>query len=334
VKWDAGALCALFASGCAAGQQPPATVATTTTPAATATATPTPPEPPRADGADALVGYQAQGDARSPTVARTIRFDVADLPLGTWGQPSRPHGFRVTPLPERGYKLWIESALFAEVTVANTRRALEFSAFTGGSFSMGIPPECGPGHIGHFPAHWAGIDPHSWSDDDIGVELGAGDFDVQGCRAGARVTVEARARAVVRGFAYAIRVRGESDDGEQLVMFLPHAAMVSTSGDPAFPLDQANTGPFTRLTLRLEPGAGQSAALRVSRAALHLWDELRSTRKAVWSYEDTSAPRDDLFVGIEVVQQGGTTMGTLRLALPEGKDRRYFERVLSAAGAA
>lgn len=287
--------------------------------------------PPRAPGEDPLTGYLSQGDTRPFAAVRTLHFDVADLPLGKWADPSRPHGFRVAPLGTQGYRIRIESTLYAEVTVANTRRSLEFTAFTGGSFSMGVPPECGRGHIGRFPAHWTGIDPRRWTDDDVGVELGSGDFDVQVCRADARATVETRAHAIVPGFAYALRVKQEADEGEALVVFMPHAAMVSASGNPSFPLEQANAGPFTRLTFPLQGAGGRSAALRVSTAALRLWSRLRRTIAPVMSYQESAPAKDDLLVGLDVVQQAGTTMGTLTLSLPGKRDPRPYAKVLSAA---
>jgi hypothetical protein len=290
-----------------------------------------PPDPSRSSGEDALVGYLAQGDTRPFAAARTIHFDVDTLPVGKWADPSRPHGFRISPLGNDAFRLWIDSTLYAEIVVSSTRRSLEFAAFTGGMFSQGVPPECGKGHIGRFPTRWAGIDPRSWKDADVGVEMGIGDFDVATCSASARLTIETRARAILPGFLYALRVRQE--DSEALVVFLPRAAWVSASGDPNFPLEQSNSGPFTRLTLPIVVGEGQTAAARVSAASLRLWSRLRQTIAPVWSFEDPAAPREDLLVGLDVISQAGSAMGTLTLSLPAKKDARPYAKVLSAARA-
>ena len=332
-------VCALALAGCAAAARPaspPASVASIEQPVEpvldhVALQSVAPPDPPRSAGEDALTGYLAKGDTRPFAAARTIHFDVGALPLGRWGEPSRPHGFRIAPLGHDAFRLWIDSTLYAEIVVSSSRRALEFAAFTGGMFSQGVPPECGKNHLGRFPARWVGIDPRGWKDADVGVEMGSGIFDVGTCSASARLTIETRARAILPGFVYALRVRQE--EGEALIVFLPHAAMVSASGDPNFPLDQSNSGPFTRLTLPIVAGEGQSAAVRVSSASLRLWGRLRKTIAPVWSYDDPAAPREDLLVALDVVSQAGSTMGTLTLSLPPRKDARPYAKLLSAARA-
>jgi hypothetical protein len=288
------------------------------------------PDPPRATGQDALTGFLAAGDVRPQVAARAIHFDVDALPFGRWGDPSRDHGFRIARLGWNEYQLVIGSMLYAEVTVSGTAQGGQFTAFTGGSFSQGPLPECGRGHAGRFPARWAGIDPRHWTDADVGVELATADFDAADCRASARVTVEARAAAILPGFVYALRFRRE--EGEALIVFLPRAVVMSTSDDPSWPLDHVNTGPYTRLTFPLEANVGRSAALRISPASLHLWSRLRASVASVGPFQDATLPGDNLLVGIDVINQAGATTGTITLALPPKTDARPYARVFEAAG--
>jgi hypothetical protein len=288
-------------------------------------------DPPRAPGETAIVGFLTPGDSRPHAMAHSVHFDVSSLPVAEWGEPEKPSGFTLTPLGTDAYRLWIQSTLYAEVIVANTLGAVAFSAFTGGSFSQGAPPECGKGHTGKFPTRWSGIDPRGWTDDAVKVEMGQGDFDLSTCSAAARTTIQARAAAIVPGFVYGLRVK--QGDDEALVVFLPRGALVSTGGDPNAPLNQSNTGPFTRLTFPVEAGAGSTAAARVSPAALGLWRHLRQTIAPVWSFADTAAPKEDLLVGIDVVCQAERKLGTLTLSLPSNRDPGPYATLLKAARA-
>jgi hypothetical protein len=71
----------------------------------------------------------------------------------------------------------------------------------------------------------------------------------------------------------------------------------------------------------------------VSTASLRLWSRLRRTIAPVWSFEDPAKPGEDLLVGLDVVSQAGSAMGTLTLSLPAKKDERTYSKVLSAARA-
>lgn len=289
-------------------------------------------DPPRVQGETGLDGFRAAGDSRPLLVGSAVRFDPAALPVATWGEPRAAAGFSLRTRGS-GYRLWLRSRLFAEVVVEDTRGSGEFSAFTGGSFFQGTPPECGSGHAGTFPAHWAGLSPRHWTDDGVDVEMGEGSFDLSTCAARPRVSIQARAAAIVPGFVYGLRVRPSEGDDETLLVFLPRGVLVSAAGDPAQPMALANTGPFTRLSMTLERGAARSAAVRVSPASIRLWSRLRTSISAAWGFDDQSGARDALLVSIDVVWQDDRKLGSVSLALPEHRDRSPYAALLAAAGA-
>jgi hypothetical protein len=289
------------------------------------------PEPPRTHGEIGLDGFRADGDSRPLAVATPVRFDPDALPLATWSDPRATAGFALHPRGN-GYKLWLRWRLFAEVVVENTRGGAEFSAFTGGSFVEGVPPECGPGHTGSFPARWAGLAPRHWTEAGVDVEMGDGEFDLASCDARPRVSVEARAAAIVPGFVYGLRVR-RSEGDETLFVFLPRGVLVSAAGDPAAPIALSNTGPFTRLSMPLERGGARSAAVRVTPASLRLWSHLRTTIAPVWSFEDKTEPHDALLVNVDAAWQDDRKLGSITLALPRRHDRRPYAALVAAAHA-
>jgi hypothetical protein len=288
-------------------------------------------EPPRAHGESGLDGFRANGDTRPLAIGRPVRFDPDALPVATWGDPRATAGFSLRTRGN-GYRLWLRSRLVAEVVVENTRGGAEFSAFTGGSFFEGTPPECGPGRAGTFPAHWTGLAPSHWSDDGVDVEMGDGDFDLATCDARPRVAVQARAAAIVPGFVYGLRVRRTEDD-ETLFVFLPRGVLVSAAGDPAAPIALANTGPFTRLSMPLDRGGARSAAVRVSPAAMRLWSRLRRTLAPAWGFDDTTAPHDALLVNVDAAWQDDRKLGSVSLALPRTHDKGPYAALVAAAAA-
>lgn len=291
-----------------------------------------PSEPPRVQGETGLDGFRADGDARPLALAAPIRFDPDALPVATWGEPRATAGFSLHPRGN-GYRLWLRSRLFAEVVVENTRGSTEFSAFTGGSFFEGTPPECGPGHTGSFPARWTGLAPRNWTDSGVDVEMGAGDFDLARCDARARASVQARAAAIVPGFVYGLRVRHGDDDDETLFVFLPRGVLVSAAGDPSAPIALSNTGPFTRLTMPLERGGARTASVRVSPASLRVWSHLRTTIAPVWSFEETTAAHDALLVNVDAAWQDDRKLGSISLALSRRHDKRPYAALVAAAQA-
>lgn len=288
-----------------------------------------PADPPRVHGETGLDGFRAEGDTRPLALGKPIRFDPDALPVATWGEPRATEGFSIHP-HGNGYRLWLRSRLFAEVVVENTRGATEFSAFTGGSFFEGTPPECGPGHTGSFPAHWAGLAPRHWTDAGVDVEMGDGDFDLASCDAHARASVQARAAAIVPGFVYGLRVRRDEDD-ETLFVFLPRGVLVSSAGDPDPPIALSNTGPFTRLSMRLERGGARSAAVRVGSESLRLWSHIRTTLAPVGSFEDRTAPHDALLLSVDATWQDDRKLGSISLALPQRRDERPYAGLVAAA---
>jgi hypothetical protein len=289
-------------------------------------------EPPRAHGETGLDGFRVDGDSRPLAVATPIRFDPDALPVATWSEPRATAGFTLHARGN-GYRLWLRSRLFAEVVVENTRGGAEFSAFTGGSFFEGTPPDCGPGHTGSFPARWAGLAPRHWTDAGVDVEMGDGDFDLASCNARPRASVEVRAAAIVPGFVYGLRVR-RSENDEMLFVFLPAGVLVSAAGDPAAPIALSNTGPFTRLSMPLERGGARSAAVRVSPASLRLWSRLRTSGAPVWSFEgDTTAPHDALLVNVDATWQDDRKLGSISLALPRRHDKGAYAAIVAAAQA-
>ncbi|HEX8793775.1 MAG TPA: hypothetical protein VF765_22685 [Polyangiaceae bacterium] len=289
------------------------------------------PEPPRTHGETGLDGFRADGDARPEALAAPIRFDPDALPVATWGEPRATAGFALHARGN-GFRLWLRSRLFAEVVVENTRGGTEFSAFTGGSFFEGAPPDCGPGHTGSFPARWAGLAPRHWTDAGVDVEMGDGDFDLASCDARPRVSVQARAAAIVPGFVYGLRVR-RADDDEMLFVFLPRGVLVSAAGDASAPIALSNTGPFTRLSMPLERGGARSAAVRVSPASLRLWSHIRTTIAPVWAQEDATAPHDALLVSVDAAWQDDRKLGSIALALPRRHDKRPYAALVAAAQA-
>jgi hypothetical protein len=211
-----------------------------------------------------------------------------------------------------------------------------FASFTGGDFGGGVVPECGPHHGGKRLAIWRGIAPQGWTDDGVDVEMNEGDYDLATCKATPVRSLEGRARAVVRGFVYALRVRDVDPDEEeppppdQVVIFLPHGAMVAATADPEMPLATTDTGTFTRLSFSLEDGEGSSASVRVSPASLRLWSRLRASAAQGPAFSDESAPHDDLVLAIDVARQGDTTLASVSVALPPRVSPAPYAKLLAA----
>jgi hypothetical protein len=209
-----------------------------------------------------------------------------------------------------------------------------FAVFTGVGFLTGSPPECGPGHEGLLSARWAGFALEGWTDDGVDAELADADFHVATCRASVRLVARARARAIVPGFAYALRLKtdlGGKGQGERLIVFLPPGQTTSTSGDGAsLALNESNSGRFTRLSLPLNPGHTSAAAVRVSPTAMRMW-------RATWAGEpaqsvpDVSSSMDDLLIGLDVAWQGRRKTAMVSISLPEESDRSGYGRVVELA---
>lgn len=291
------------------------------------------PEPPRVAGARALEGFLATGASRPH--ARSLDFDVEALPVAAWGEPPGSAGFSIAPVPD-GYRLLVSDAVFAEVLLATMpahdgTAPVAFTAFTGGTFSQGAPPICGPGHAGTLLARWAGFAPRGWTDRGLEVQMADGDFSLAACRAVAKAYVTARAAAIVPGFVYGLRVRqDESNAGDEtLYLLMPRAPMVAASGDPTTPLSVANSGVFTRLSFHLHPGASGAASLRISAASLALWSRLRAGGSG-WGFADRAEPHDDLLVGVDVAWQGDDKVASISFALPKTRDAGAYSGLLAA----
>jgi hypothetical protein len=280
-------------------------------------------EPGPVAGAQPLEGNLATGRSR-PSDVKALRFDVGALPVAIWGRPNKRAGYWLRENRDE-FKVTIRGPYFAEV---NIRRPTSwFTVFTGGSFGVGDPPRCGPGHRDSTVTYWTGISARGWTDTGVDVEMGRGNFEASICAGVPLVLLEARAAAIVPGYVYGLRVETpptplEPGD-EQLVVFLPRGQLVAAGGDPSFPLGTTNTGPFTRLTLPSNPGSAGSASVRVSAASIDLWTKLRSTGRPVWSFNDEAAVDDDVLVGVDVVSQGTTRLGSVLVSVPPGPVRRF-----------
>jgi hypothetical protein len=227
----------------------------------------------------------------------------------------------------------MQAPLVAEVIVRpGVGMPQMFAAFTGVSFAEGIAPECSAWkQHGTVPAQWAGFSPHGWTDDAVDAELGDGDFSLATCRAVPRLVARARAPAIVSGFAYAFRLKVDSEGlspDERLIVFLPSGQMVSTTGEPSGSLDESDVGSFTRLSLPLRPGRASAAAVRVSPGAMHEWRDMRRGRIARAEIEERSA-EEDLLVEIDVSWYGEKKAGLLSLGLPRGLDPKEYGRAFS-----
>jgi hypothetical protein len=272
----------------------------------------------------------------------TLRFDVDALPVAEWGPPARGSGFSLQASQD-GWTVRLRPRLFAELAVSmppsrqrsagNFTSFNGFTTFTGASgFGVGEVPRCGAGHVGAGIAAWSGFSPRDWTEDGMNVELDSGDYDLQTCHARPRRSLVGRARAIVRGFVYALRAREQGDDGrplESLVVFLPRGAMVSTAADPATTVQAANTGPFTRLTFPLRDASAGTANLRLSPLSMRLWRYLQQGLRA-FAVVDAARFQDDLLVGIDVASQGDRRIGSIAVALPEGQDAKPYAKLLEA----
>lgn len=341
----AAAILALSLSGCSSwasspSKAPPREAPTTplasgegTAPAGDSATDTLPPDAPRAPGQNALVGYRSTEGPRPGGAFDAVHFDVASLPLAKWGPPvKKSHGFTLTPLGKGtdGYRLWVRSPLYSEVVVSSSMSRASFSAFTGGSFGEGLPPDCGPDHLGRFPARWLGLDPRAWTDASVRVEMATGPLDVATCSAAPELAIDARAAAIVPGFVYAIRV--EESWGEALHVFLPRGVLTAASASLASPLDAASSGAFTRFTFPVADTMGRAAVARLSPAALRLWAHMRTSLAPVWQYVDSTPTADDLLVEVDVVAQGERTLGTVTITAPRGGSSTYEKMLRAASG--
>jgi hypothetical protein len=326
-------------AGCAAHPPGGASTPAPTSPSVRAVVPQVEADPPAASGASPLEGYLATGDPRP--VAQTLHFDVDTLPVATWGEAWPAAGFSLHRVVD-GWSLWVRTTIFAEVilTASGSSRKQDgtlpvgFSAFTGGSFGEGQVPFCGGGLSGRRLAVWNGFAPAGWTDEGMNVEMEEGDYDLATCTGTPVHSLRGRASAVVPGYVYAVRAREEDDDGnsrEELVVFLPRGALVSTAADPILPLQASNTGAFTRLTFPLAPGTAGSTTLRISPAALAMWARLRQMRGPILDFRDASVLHDDLLLGVDVVWQGDRRLGTLSFSMPKPKERRAYAGLLAAA---
>jgi hypothetical protein len=320
--------CALRRAPAAAAPRPE-TLASVGTPAAAI-----PNEPPAQAGVGAIGGWLAAGVER-PAV-QTIRFDVDALPVAEWGPAARKSRFVLQPRPG-GYSLRIWPRIFAEVVVSYSGPSAgggkpSFTSFTGQGFGVGAAPGCGAGHKGTRMAAWSGFAPEEWTEDGMNVEMGAGDYDLATCRARPMRSLFGRARAIVRGFVYALRARETDDDGhpqESLVVFLPRGAMVSAAADPASTVQAANTGPFTRLTFPLREASAGTTSVRLSPVSMALWSRLQK-QLPVYGDAETQSYHDDLLVGIDVACQKDRRLGSIAVALPEGPLAKPYAKLVAA----
>jgi hypothetical protein len=298
-------------------------------------------DPPGAAGVTPLEGDLAGGEPR-PSAVKAVRFDVDMLPVATWGRASPRSGYSITGTASR-YRVVIRGPWFAEIVIRQP--VSSFDIFTGGTFGAGDPPRCGPRPLGapKYPTYWSGISARGWTDAALNVELGRGEFDVGTCVGVPVASLSARAAAIVPGFVYGLRVLippTPIDPGqEQLIVFLPRGALVSAGGDPHAPLQTANTGSFTRLTLPTDPGTSGSASVRLSPAALGLWTALRKTGRPVWAFQDAFKTDNDLLLGVDVVSEGergkaGARTGSVFVSLPKNAYPLAYERLLSAVSSA
>jgi hypothetical protein len=288
-----------------------------------------PPDPPRAPGQRSLAGFLAAGSSRSSSAFRSVHFDLDALPTAEWKPADGASVYTVGKLGPSVFRLWVHQAAYVEVVVNDPGGAMLLSVFTGGTFGQGEPPACGPAHHGTFPTHWAGVLPKGWTDGGIDVVMGKGDFSATTCAGTARVAIAARAAAIVPGFVYGLRL--EEEDYETLVVFLPRGAMVSTSGDPSDASVRASTGPFTRLSLPVDPGVGATAVLRVSPTSLAAWAHMRQTTSFMGALVDPAVIHDDLLVNVDVVSQGQAKTGEVTFAVPRGRDPGPYVQLLAAA---
>ncbi len=334
------ALAAAAALGCGALHQRPAgtsaPVASAAPPPvpgpAPSTETEPPPDPPAAPGMEPLVGDLDRGQLR-PRAARPVRFDVDTLPLATWGPPKAGGGFSMTET-QKAFRVTIRSPLFAEIVVPSAIPSSAFEIFTGGSFSSGELPHCGPRHLGSAFTYWSGISARGWTDGAVIVEMGRGSFDYVTCNATPTASIAARAAAIVPGYVYGLRVRSAGSElepaTEQLFVFLPRGVLVAAGGDPNLPLNASNSGAFTRLTLPADAGTAGSASLRVSPASLRLWGELRRTGRPVWSFADKASASQELLLGVDVVSQGATRLGSVTVSMPPMMSTVPYEALFRA----
>ncbi len=246
--------------------------------------------------------------------------------MATWGEePDQRTGFWLAPRGG-GYHFILRRPFFAEILVDG----LAFATFTGISFGSGEPPKCGPGQKGVLFARWSGFAPEGWTDDGVDVELADADYHRETCTATPRLVAKARARAIAPGFAYAMRLKlvaSGDDKDERLVVFLPAGQMIATTGDPGHPLDESDSGPFTRLSLPLAPGRAASAAVRVSPAALRLWRGLRRSKLPRAAF-DESSPSEDLLVSLDIAWQSGKKTALLSLGVPVTGDSKAYRDVI------
>jgi hypothetical protein len=257
-----------------------------------------PPEGPGVAGTRPLAGDRLEGQSR-PSDVTSVHFDVRALPLARFDAPKEHTGFWIRGSAGR-YRVFIRGPLFAEIVVRQPDFS-SFSVFTGGDFGVGDSPKCGPRLAETSPAYWTGFSAVDWADSGVDVEMGIGTFYARNCAGVPSKTLSARA------------------EEERLVVFLPRGRLVATGGDPASPLASSNTGPFTRLTLRIEPGGASSASVRLSPASIDLWTTLRKTMLPVWSFKEDFVVDHDLLVGVDVVSQGETTLGSVFLSLPQAQ---------------
>ncbi len=336
----AASLAMFLLAGCAVvGSPPPPRGAPHAAPDPTASDPATlarPQEPPAVAGAAPEGGHLALGRAR-PQV-RTLQIDLETLPVATWTAAPDRAGFWLAPRGD-GYLFMLRRPLLAEIVVAGVPRSPDrkpnsdenightaFATFTGASFARGDAPPCGPGHVGILPARWAGFAPKGWTDSGVDVELADADYQRATCTATTRLIAKTRARAILPGFAYAMRLKvdfaGESPD-ERLVVFLPAGQMVSTSGDPDFLLNDADVGPFTRLSLPLAPGRASAAAVRVSLGAVRMWRRLRAGQRPQ-AEADESSPQEDLLITVDAVWQGDKRTAMVSIAFPKGSNPKAY----------
>jgi hypothetical protein len=203
---------------------------------------PTPP-PPRDDLALAI------GEPR-PEVRASIEIDASSLPVGKWGPPTKGSSFTMTTDPP---EFRVGGSRYAEVSVGG------FSAFTDTFVATTDWPCHRPGHA---TALWRGLSLDAWGVDGIKVVMSRGPYDFATCTAVPEATLVQRAREIVPGFVYGLRV----DDSVYIV--LPHASFAAATRNAA------GSGPFSSATLPCVPHQEAAAVVRMSPVSLTGWQEI------------------------------------------------------------
>ncbi|MBL9027335.1 MAG: hypothetical protein JNL21_34405 [Myxococcales bacterium] len=267
---------------------------------------------------------RAEGLRRPSMVVK--RFDYEELPIVDFAAHAPARAPRIDL---RGGRLAFDEPLVAWLKIGN-REGFTPVRDDGGSVGIAPPSSATCPHDDIVSdARWVGLSRETFTDEAIELQAAEGIFRWKTCEAAVDWFVRFRAEAIVPGFVYAARVRGEQGSkAERLWIVLPPAAWVSASGAAS---RASLRGPFTLIRVTPSAGAATSFAARLAPESLQVWRQVRGEATPLEWIEPAKGAAASLLLDLDVVSAEGGWEGTVSIGTTPGYEAEAYADILSRA---